>query len=216
MSREFGHHLHSSGRCFMYLRWVESRLRDFLCIKCALKQGNMGILEVYEEMQKTGKGSREYTELLMKSGANQSLGQLIRKFLDEWPQLRDDHEVLHAFKVVEIHRNAFSHAYMPSFGGCLLFAPNDHTKKLIKETGFPQDKLKLGETDSPLILVLPCLHRDFVTDFYERIKLIDFACFWKVARELGIRNYPGTLADPDWPLTEGIDPATLAQSSKHP
>ena len=33
--RDFGPEFHCAGRCAMYLLWLESRIKDFLCIKDA-------------------------------------------------------------------------------------------------------------------------------------------------------------------------------------
>ena len=173
----------------MYLRWVESRLHEFLC----LKEGRRPVecAKYILQRQATGIG----------------FGKLIEEFLQEWPQ---NENVRHAFKIVEIHRNSFSHAYMPAWGDHLLFAPDNRTKKLIGETGLVADELKAAEdTESPFVLRLPCLHEPFLVAFYENLKVIDYGCFIKVARDLGIKSYPSLLADPDWPLTQGIDPRTL-------
>ena len=43
---EFGPQFHSAGRCFMYLRWLESRMQDFLCINDALKRGKHEVLRI--------------------------------------------------------------------------------------------------------------------------------------------------------------------------
>ena len=189
MTHGFGTHLHSAGRCFMYLRWVESRLHEFLCLK-------------------EGKQPAECTKYILQQQASGILfGTLIKKFLQEWPQ---NESIRHAFKIVEIHRNSFSHAYMPASGDHLLFAPSDRTKKLIEETGLVADELKAADAANfPFVLRLPCLHEPFLVSFYENLKRIDYECFRKVARDLGIKNYPGLLADHDWPLTQGIDPRTL-------
>ena len=112
----------------------------------------------------------------------------------------------HAFKIAEIHRNAFAHAYMGT-GGRLVFVPNKKTRKLIRDTELPIGKLTEGNPD--FALLLPCLHEPFVVSFYENIKAIDFACFGKVAKQFGVRSYAGTFDDPNWPLTEGINPVTL-------
>lgn len=189
MTHGFGTHFHSVGRCFMYLRWIESRLHEFLCLK-------------------EGKHPRECVEYILHQQASGiTFGKTIEKFLQEWPQ---EERIRHAFKIVEIHRNSFSHAYMPGSGDYLLFAPSNRTKKLIEETGLVADELKAAKAaDSPFVLRLPCLHEPFLISFYENLKRIDYGCFMEVARDLGIKNYPGLLADPDWPLTEGVDPGTL-------
>ena len=173
----------------MYLRWVESRLHEFLCLK-------------------EGKQPAECVQYILQQQASGiTFGKLIDEFLQKWPQ---DARIRLAFKIIEIHRNSFSHAYMPASGDHLLFAPSNRTMKLIKETGLVTDALKAAEAaESPFVLRLPCLHEPFLNAFYENLKLIDFACFRQVARDLGIKNYAGLLADHDWPLTEGVDPRTL-------
>ena len=210
MSQGFGPHLHSAGRCFMYLRWLESRMQDFLCIDEALKRGESNVLRIYNEMHTAGKDFAEHTALVMSKLADHSLGKLIQGFFKEWPQWKNHNKVSYAFKIIQIHRNAFSHAYMPAFGNYLLFAPDDRTKTLIGETDFPIEKLK---TTRPFVLVLPCLHEHFIVDFYKRIKLIDFVCFRQVAKDLGVERYPDLMMDPDWPLTAGVDAVTLAPRS---
>ena len=87
---------------------------------------------------------------------------------------------------------------------------------LSEEWGAPQfsiDELKTERSDLPFALLLPCLHEPFLIDFYERIKLVDLRCFRAVAKQLGVENYAGLLTDPNWPLTEGVDPVTLASTS---
>jgi len=188
----------------MYLLWLESRIKDFLCIRDAEKRNDETILRAYNEMRRTGRPSRTYEKQVFK-WARKNLGPVIEEFLGEWPGYRRDSDVSHAFKIVEIHRNSFAHAYMGS-GDRLVFVPNEKTRKLIRDTGLP-----IGDLGNPdFALLLPCLHRPFMVRFYEGIKIIDFKCFRSVAEQLGVESYAGTFDAPNWPLTEGIDPVTLA------
>ena len=45
--------------------------------------------------------------------------------------------------------------------------------------------------------------------FYESIRMINSACFMKVPKQIGVKSYAGTFNDPNWPLTEAINPVTL-------
>ena len=108
-----------------------------------------------------------YSALIGKWAEN-TLGTSMEKFLKEWPQWKDDDKVSYAFKIVKIHRNAFSHAYIPIVGDRFLFVPNQQTRKLIKETRFSIDELKTERSDLPFALLLPCLHEPFLIDFYEK------------------------------------------------
>jgi len=189
----------------MYLLWLESRIKDFLCIRDAEKRNDETILRAYNSMRRSGKPSRTYEKQVFK-WARKNLGPAIDEFLGEWPEYRRDRRVSLAFKIAEIHRNAFAHAYMGS-GDRLVFVPNGRTRRLITETRLPIGKLTEGNPD--FALLLPCLHEPFVVSFYEGIKTIDFACFVKVARQLGVESYAGTFDDPNWPLTVGINPVTL-------
>ena len=159
----------------------------------------------YNEMRRRGRPSMTYEKQIFK-WARKNLGYAIKEFLREWPEYKSDRQVSHAFKIAEIHRNAFAHAYMGT-GGRLVFVPNETTKKLIRDTKLPIGKLTEGNSD--FALLLPCFHEPFVASFYEGIKTIDFACFMKVAKQLGMKSYAGTFDDPNWPLTEGINPVTL-------
>ena len=210
---DFGLQFHSAGRCLMYLLWLESRIKDFLCIRDAQKRNDADVVQEFNEMRRTGKPSMTYERHVFQ-WAKKSLGALIREFLDEWPEYKSDTEVSHAFKIMEIHRNAFSHAYMPTTGGRFLFVPSEKTRKLIRETGLPVGELT--QANPHFALLLPCLHEPFVVSFYENIKRIDYGCFWKVAKQLEISNYAGILADPNWPLTEGVNPVTLGPTAKPP
>lgn len=200
---DFGPEFHCAGRCFMYLLWLESRIKDFLCIRDAERRNDEVILREYNEMRLTGRPSITYEKQVFK-WARRTLGHAIKEFLGEWPEYERDRNVSHAFKIVEIHRNAFAHAYMGS-GDRLVFVPSKKTRDLIRDTGLPIDDL--GNPD--FALLLPCLHEPFIVSFYECIKTIDFACFKKVAKQLEVESYAGTFDDPNWPLTEGINPVTL-------
>ena len=200
---DFGPEFHGAGRCSMYLLWLESRINDFLCIRDAEKRNDESILREYNEMRHTGRPSKTYEKQVFK-WASKNLGAVIGEFLDEWPEYKSDSRVSRAFKIAEIHRNAFAHAYMGS-GDRLVFVPNKKTKKLIKDTGLPI--AGLGNPD--FALLLPCLYEPFVVSFYEGIKTIDFACFRTVAEHLGVESYAGTFDDPNWPLTEGVNPVRL-------
>ena len=133
-----------------------------------------------------------------------NLGVVAEEFLNEWPEYRAHTAVSNAFTMAELYRNAFAHAYMGT-SGWLVFNPmNNKTKKLISALG--------GDPDKPL--VLPCFDEVFVVRFYDQvIKTIDFACFMQVANQLGV-EYASTLADPNWPVTEGINPVTLETEGK--
>ena len=155
----------------MYLLWLESRIRDFLCIKDTAKRNDGEVLEEYNEMRRSGRPSMTYERHVFK-WAEKSLGALIKEFLDEWPEYVGDERVSHAFKIMEIHRNAFSHAYMPVTGDRFIFVPSEKTKKLIRETGLPIGELT--EDNPHFALLLPCLHEPFVISFYENIKRIDY------------------------------------------
>ena len=39
--------------------------------------------------------------------------------------------------------------------------------------------------------------------------MINSACFMKVPKQIGVKSYAGTFNDPNWPLTEAINPVTL-------
>ena len=41
---DFGPEFHCAGRCSMYLLWLESRIKDFLCIRDAEKRNDEAIL----------------------------------------------------------------------------------------------------------------------------------------------------------------------------
>lgn len=200
---DFGPEFHCAGRCSMYLLWLESRIKDFLCIRDAEKRNDGSILREYNEMRRTGKPSRTYEKEVFK-WARKNLGPVIEEFLNEWPVYKSHSRVSRAFKIAEIHRNAFAHAYMGS-GDRLVFVPNEKTKELIKDTGLPI----AGLGDPDFCLLLPCLYEPFVVSFYEGIKTIDFVCFRSVAKQLGVTSYVGTFDDPNWPLTEGVDAVTL-------
>ena len=190
---DFGPEFHCAGRCSMYLLWLESRIKDFLCIRDAEKRNDAVILREYNEMRRSGKPSATYEKQVFK-WARKNLGPVIEEFLREWPGYKRDTRVSYAFKIAEIHRNAFAHAYMGARGR-LVFVPNEKTRKLIRDTGLPIGKLTEGNPD--FALLLPCLYEPFVVSFYEGIKTIDFACFMPVAKQLGVNNYAGTFDDPN-------------------
>ena len=200
---DFGPQFHGAERCSMYLLWLESRIKDFLCIRDAEKRNDGTILREYNEMRRTGRPSRTYEKQVFK-WARKNLGPAIREFLEEWPEYKSDSRVSRAFKIAEIHRNAFAHAYMGS-GDRLVFVPNTKTLKLIRDTGLPIE----GLGDPDFALLLPCLYEPFIASFYEGVKTIDFACFMNVAKQLEVEPYAGTFGDSNWPLTEGVNPVTL-------
>ena len=123
---DFGPEFHCAGRCSMYLLWLESRIKDFLCIRDAEKRNDGSILREYNEMRRTGKPSRTYEKEVFK-WARKNLGPVIEEFLNEWPVYKSHSRVSRAFKIAEIHRNAFAHAYMGS-GDRLVFVPNEENE----------------------------------------------------------------------------------------
>jgi len=200
---DFGPAFYSAGRCFMYLIWLQSRLADFLCIRDAQKKDDLGILRKYDETQQTGRPSLTYHKRV-NNWSTKTLGMLIEEFLNEWPEYNGDADVSHAFKIIKIHRNAMAHAYIGN-SDWFVFKPNQATRGLIKDTGLLRKELEQDDPD--FALLYPWRDKDFVESFYKNIRLIDFACFAKVAEELGVK-YVDTLADPDWPIMQ-MAPVTL-------
>ena len=64
--RDFGPEFHCAGRCAMYLLWLESRIKDFLCIKDAEKRNDEEILREYNEMRRRGRPSMTYEKQVFK------------------------------------------------------------------------------------------------------------------------------------------------------
>ena len=115
VSHEFGPQFHSAARCVMYLRWVESRMRDFLLLKAAAKGGNKRVIELYNNMRQDESSLKVYGAVMAKL-ARTDLRPLIKMFHKEWPTYKTDPEISQAFTVIEIHRNAFAHCYIPVAG----------------------------------------------------------------------------------------------------
>lgn len=190
-------HLNSAGECFMFLRWVESTMNDFLVLTDADEEMRKRYNEVF--------GSGEHPELFARKRlemSRRSFKQIKNQFLCKWPTWKNHGDVLESIERVEIYRNGFAHANIQLSRPFLLYTPNRGIWKSIKENMKCRECRKYLKTckcsnsnfAKPRSLVFRCLDNEFLTSFYGDIKTIDLDCFVPTARILNI-SYQGVA----WP-----------------
>ena len=117
---------------------------------------------------------------------------MIEEFLGEWPEYKSDTRVSPR---IQNSRNP-QECVRPRLHGSRRPArirPERENAEAHQGHTAAIGRLTVGNPN--FALLLPCLHEPFVVSFYEGIKTIDFACFMKVAKQLRVDSYAGTLDD---------------------
>lgn len=107
-----------AGESFMYLRWVESAMIDFL----TLEAGGSEMRDNYNRTYGHGDWAVDFAKNRLER-SEKSFGTVKEDFLEKWPCWKNDPEVHGAIERAGIFRNAIGHAQVQLRRPYLLYMP---------------------------------------------------------------------------------------------
>ncbi len=196
-------HLISAGECFMFLRCIESSMRDLV----VLREGGRDMRRRYNAAVKNGSFPEDFARRRLEL-SKFSFGDLKNCFLDIWPQWKEEKTIHEAIERTVIFRNGFGHANVQPFRLYLLYTPNENAWKSINKymrchkcRNYLKDcQCSQENFGEPRSLKFPCLDEKFRETLYGDIKTIDLECFVPTAKLLSV-TYNGMA----WETKEGYE-----------
>ena len=186
------------GECFMYLCWVESIMRDFV----TLKEGGKVMRQQYRTAVLSKQDHPSDFACKRLELSDMSFRVIKDKFLSEWSEWNNDHNIHESIERAVIYRNGIGHAHIQLNRNFLLYTPftitpRDKGKNKVWEA--IDEYIKCSECRDfykncvcvknnlakPRTLTFP-LDNTFICQIYEDIKIIDLYCFTPTAKSLDV------------------------------
>ena len=169
-------HLIAAGKCFMFLCWVESYMRDLL----VLQEGGEYMRKKYNEAFGCDNHPACFAKKRLELGKC-SFEKIKTQLLCKWPQWKEHSNVHESIERAVIFRNGFGHANVQFFRPFLLYTPNSKSQESINNymkcpkclKNYKSCKCSGNDEAKPRTLIFRCLDKEFRKTFYGDIETID-------------------------------------------